>query len=85
MPVDSDCTPVTEETLVQGSSSDVGSKEASHDRGNLDNVIGDVTFPICHNDNYDEFNRIKYYNFAKYLPFTGFNSKFKQSNLICFT
>ena len=24
-----------------------------------DNVIGDATFPICHNDHYDEFNRIK--------------------------
>ena len=32
-----------------------------------DNVIGDATFPICHND--EESNRIKYYNFAKYLAF----------------
>ena len=31
-----------------------------------DNVIGDDTFPICHNDNFEEFNRIIFYsNFAK--------------------
>ena len=40
-----------------------------------DNVIGDATFPICHNDNYEQFNRIKYYNFAKYLAFFMFQQQ----------
>ena len=30
------------------------------------NVIGDVTFPICHNDNCQVFNRLKYLIIAQY-------------------
>ena len=30
---------------------------------------------VCHNDNYEEFNRIKYYNFAKYLAFFMFQQQ----------
>ena len=26
-----------------------------------DNVIGDITFPICHNDNCQMFNRMKFF------------------------
>ena len=40
-----------------------------------DNVIGNVTFPICHNDSYEEFHQIKYSNFAKYLAFVFFQQK----------
>ena len=50
-----------------------------------DNVFGDVTFPICHNDNYEEFNRIKYSNFAKYLAFRMFQQHNSTLNLIFFT
>ena len=34
-----------------------------------DNIIGDVTFHICHNDNLVEFNQIKYSSIAKYCDF----------------
>ena len=43
--------------------------------GSQDNVIGNATFPICDDDNYEEFNQIKYSNFAKYLAFFMFQQQ----------
>ena len=40
-----------------------------------DNVVGDATFPVRHNDNYEEFNLIKYSNFAKYIAFFRFQQQ----------
>ena len=43
-----------------------------------DNVIGDVTSPICHNDTYSVFNRMKYSIIVKYPAIFRFGRQIKK-------
>ena len=40
-----------------------------------DNVISNITFPICHNDNCQVFKQLKYSNFAKCLAIFRFQQQ----------